>query len=57
MEYTNKILTNKLHTNVTQIPTEDASYNNGDYFVTVDSSLWFKSNDIWVIIDASTLLR
>lgn len=57
MEYTNKILTEKLHVNITQVPTEDASFKNGDYFVNTDTSLWFKSNEIWVIVDASTLLQ
>jgi len=40
--------------NISQFPTEDASFNNGDYMF-ADSSILFKSNDVWYAMDASTV--
>ena len=40
--------------NITVSPSENASYNNGSYMC-VDSSLYFKANDFWLVIDASLM--
>jgi len=46
--------TTSLNINVTQVPTTDASFNNGDYIY--DASLFYlKANDVWTYWDASLL--
>lgn len=60
MEYTNKYLSRNMGLNVTQSPTTDASFANGDFYNPIadptlddDVSLNFKSNGVWFTIDAS----
>ena len=44
--------------NITTFPANDAAGNNGDYISTVsalDTSFYFKSDDVWLLLEASLL--
>ena len=56
MEFTNKFITDNIGKSFTQIPTKDASGNNGDHYlldseaVAIDASLYFKADGYWSVI-------